>query len=381
MTYAFSESAPPIGRRPILINGKDIRCYYPLFVMLAMGALVLCVFWFGSRYPQLFHKAEDMGHHQLASFIWNSELLKLSATAGFIERWWVSFVNWIWSMRFGMSFGLALGALLHTIFEFYPPKLGGNVYLNTLKGVVLGAPAGVCVNCAVPVACGVTRGKASVEAALGFMFSSPTLNFVVVSMVFAGLPWYYGAIQYSLIAVVLFGLVPLIVYLMNRQDAGNDDESQPAVTCSIPLYKECEETLAQSVKHVIREYGKNLFKLVKTAVPFMLVAAVLSSLAMELLPLKEIFAQVNPLMLSGIALITVLLPIPIALDVMTAQQLYAQHVPAPYVMLFLFTLGTYSFLPMSYLWTEVSKKLALVLYGMFVILGLVAAYAITFFVR
>jgi hypothetical protein len=86
-------------------------------------------------------------------------------------------------------------------------------------------------------------------------------------------------------------------------------------------------------------------------------------------------------MLSGIALITVLLPIPIALDVMTAQQLYAQHVPAPYVMLFLFTLGTYSFLPMSYLWTEVSKKLALVLYGMFVILGLVAAYAITFFVR
>lgn len=379
MTYAFSESAPPIGRRPMLINGKDIRCYYPLFVMLAMTAVILCVFWFGSRYPQLFHKAEDMGHHQLASFIWNSELLKLSATAGFVERWWVSFVNWIWSMRFGMSFGLALGALLHTIFEFYPPKLGGNVYLNTLKGVVLGVPAGVCVNCAVPVACGVTRGKANVEAALGFMFSSPTLNFVVVSMVFAGLPWYYGAIQYSLIAVVLFGFVPLIVYLMNRKDAGND-ESQPAVTCSIPLYKECEETLFQSVKHVVREYSKNLLKLVKTAVPFMLIAAVLSSLAMELLPLKEIFAQVNPLMLSGIALITVLLPIPIALDVMTAQQLYTQQVPAPYVMLFLFTLGTYSFLPMSYLWTEVSKKLALLLYGMFVILGLVAAYAITFFV-
>jgi len=196
--------------------------------------------------------------------------------------------------------------------------------------------------------------------------------------VFAGLPWYYGAIQYSLIALVLFGLVPLIVYLMNRKNVGID-ESQTAVTCSIPLYKECEETLAQSVKHVIREYGKNLFKLVKTAVPFMLVAALFSSLAMELLPLKSIFAEVNPLMLAGTALITVLLPIPIALDVMTAQQLYAQHVPSPYVMLFLFTMGTYSFLPMSYLWTEVSKKLAIILYAMFVLLGLLAAYAITLF--
>jgi hypothetical protein len=48
-------------------------------------------------------------------------------------------------------------------------------------------------------------------------------------------------------------------------------------------------------------------------------------------------------------------------------------------MLFLFTLGTYSFLPMSYLWTEVSKKLAIMLYAMFVLLGLVAAFTVTLF--
>lgn len=378
MTYAFSQSAPPIGKRPILIRGKDIRCYYPLFIMLAIAALILGVFWFGSRYPQLFLKMEDMGHHELLSFIWNAQLLKASVNAGFIERWWVSFVNWIWSMRIGMSFGLALGTLLHTLFEFYPPKIGGNIYLNTLKGVILGAPAAVCVNCAVPVACGLTRGKANIESALGFMFSSPTLNFIVVSMVFAGLPWYYGAIQYSLIALVLFVFVPLLVYWQNRNNS-DADNTPTTSTCAIPLYKECEETFLQSAKHVIREYGKNLWKLLKTAVPFMLIAALLSSLAMELLPLKSIFAEVNPLMLAGTALITVLLPIPIALDVMTAQQLYAQHVPPPYVMLFLFTLGTYSFLPMSYLWTEVSKKLAIMLYAMFVLLGLVAAFTVTLF--
>jgi uncharacterized membrane protein YraQ (UPF0718 family) len=381
MINAFSQAGPvPMDRRPLSIGGKDIRCYYPLFVMLAMAAFVLCLFWFGSRYPQLFHKAEDMGHHELVSYIYNAELIKTSIHAGFLEHWWASFANWIWSMRIGMSFGLALGALLHTVFEFYPPKLGGNIYMNTLKGILMGAPAAVCVNCAVPVACGITRGKANVEAALGFMFSSPTLNFIVISMVFAGLPWYYGAIQYSLIALVLLVLVPLIVYVNNRKST--QEESLPvSAACSIPLYKECEETLWQSVKHVVPEYGKNLWKLIKTAVPFMLAAAVLSSLAMELLPLKSIFAEVNPLVLTGTAFVTVLLPIPIALDVMTAQQLHVQHVPPPYVMLFLFTLGTYSFLPMSYLWTEVSKRLATTLYVMFVVLGIAAAYLTQMFVH
>jgi len=91
--------------------------------------------------------------------------------------------------------------------------------------------------------------------------------------------------------------------------------------CAIPLYREWEETFLQSVKHVAREYGMNLWKLIKTAVQFMLVAAILSSLVMEILPLKTIFSVVNPLALCSLAFVTVLLPIPIALDVMTAQQL------------------------------------------------------------
>jgi len=35
---------------------------------------------------------------------------------------------------------------------------------------------------------------------------------------------------------------------------------------------------------------------------------------------------------------------------------------------------------MSYLWTEVSKKLAIAFYAMFVALGILAAYIISFFV-
>jgi uncharacterized membrane protein YraQ (UPF0718 family) len=378
MEIAFSMQSMPAERKPVLVGGKDIRCYYRLFVLFVFAAAVLGLFWFGSRYPSLFHKAESLGHHEVASYIWTEQLLRLPANPAFIDRVTVSIANWIWSMRIGMSFGLVIGALFHTLFQFYPPKLGGNLYLNTLKGIITGAPAGVCVNCAVPIACGITRGKANIESALSFMFSSPTLNFVVISMIFTGLPAAYGILQYSMIALVLLVFLPAIVHLYNM---AQPTEPEISTACAIPLRAECDKSLIDTAREVGTLYVKNLWHLIKSAVPLMLGAAVISAVVMELLPLQAIFAHVSLPAVAGLALVTVLLPIPIALDVIVAQQLYAHGVPAPYVMLFLSTLGTFSVLPMSYLWTEVSKKLAIGLYAMFVVLGITAAYVIQVFVH
>jgi len=379
MSIAYSMQAVPAERKPFLIRGKDIRCFYRIFVLFVFAAAVLALFWFGSRYPSLFHKAQTLGHHEVASYIWTEQLMQLPANPTFTDRVVASIANWIWSMRIGMSFGLVIGALFHTLFQYYPPKLGGNLYLNTLKGIMTGVPAGVCVNCAVPIACGINRGKANIESALSFMFSSPTLNFVVISMVFAGLPAAYGMVQYSMIALVLLVFVPVIVHLYNKSQPS---QLEVAAACSIPLNKEeCDKSLIDTAKEVGALYGKNLWHLIKTAVPLMLIAAVVSAVVMELLPLQAIFAHVSFVAIAGLAFVTVLLPIPIALDVIVAQQLYAHGVPAPYVMLFLATLGTFSVLPMSFLWTEVSKKLALCLYSMFVALGIVAAYLIQLFIR
>lgn len=351
-------------------NNEVWRCYTRLFFLIIFAAVILGVFWFGSRYPQLFEKAAHIKTLTPHSFINSLELIVMADQHTFISRVFASFINWIWSMKIGMTFGLAMGALLHTLFEFYPPRLTGNVYLNTLKGIVIGAPAGVCVNCAVPVACGITRGKSKIETALGFMFSSPTLNFLVVSMVFASLPLAFGIVHYSLIALVLLVIVPLVVWFYNKQ--------QPPVletgVCTIDLKDSfCEETILDSFNGVLKTYSKNLVNLIKFAVPMMLVAAVISSLAVELIPFQIIFSKVSLLGLFLTALVTVLLPVPIALEVIVAHHLFVNHVPAPYVMLFLFTLGTYSMLPMIYLWKEVSKKLALGLYFIFVVLGIIAA--------
>ena len=347
------------------------RCYIRLFFLIIFAVIILGVFWFGSRYPQLIEKAAHINTSTPLSFIYSSELISMATQHGFWLRVFASFINWIWSMRIGMTFGLVMGALLHTLFEFYPPMLTGNIYLNTLKGIMLGAPAGVCVNCAVPVACGITRSKNKIETALGFMFSSPTLNFLVVSMVFASLPWAFGLIHYSLISVMLLGIVPLLVWLYKRQQPSTLEETG---TCAIDLRDSfCKETILEGLTAVLKTYGKNFISLIKFAIPMMLVVAVISSFAVELIPFQTIFSHVSFVGLFLTALVTVLLPVPIALEVIVARHLYVNHVPAPYVMLFLFTLGTYSMLPMIYLWKEVSKTLALSLYIIFVVMGIVAA--------
>lgn len=350
------------------------RCYVRLFFLIVFAAIILGLFWFGSRYPQLLQKAAHINTLTPHSFINSMELIPMAEQHSFWSRVFASFINWIWSMKIGMTFGLFMGALLHTLFEFYPPKLTGNIYLNTLKGIMIGAPAGVCVNCAVPVACGITRSQNKIETALGFMFSSPTLNFLVVSMVFASLPWAFGIIHYSLIAVMLLGIVPLLVWLYRKQQPSPLEETG---ACAIDLRDSfCKETLLESFNGVLKTYGKSLISLIKFAVPMMLVAAVISSFAVELIPFQTIFGHVSFIGLIITALVTVLLPVPIALEVIVAHHLFVNHVPVPYVMLFLFTLGTYSMLPMVYLWKEVSKTLALSLYIIFVVMGIIAAYLI-----
>ena len=57
---------------------------------------------------------------------------------------------------------------------------------------------------------------------------------------------------------------------------------------------------------------------------------------------------------------------------MSAARLQQYGVPAGYVMLFAMTLETYSIIPTIYLWREVSRKLAEVLFGLFFIASWIA---------
>lgn len=349
---------------------RRIACYYRPLILTAAAVTLLGVFWFASRYPQLLAKADHVGR-ALPSMAFSHEVLRVAANAPLWQRILSSAVNWLDGMKLGMSFGVLLGALLHTILRYYPLKIGKNLYLNSLKGALVGVPAGVCANCAVPTACGVTRGHGRVEVALGFLFSSPNFNPVVVMMTFMVLPLTMSLTKYAVLILVILVIVPALISWLERDKPLTvltvGDEG---TACALPLASvDCTERFGAVLKELGRDYSKNVWMLLKPTVMIMLVASVASAALLTLLPWDAFLSEVTPPRLAFISLVSVFMPVPIALDVMFAAELHQQGVAAGYVMLFAMTLGTYSIIPSIYLWREVSKPLAVILFVFFVVVG------------
>jgi len=233
---------------------------------------------------------------------------------------------------------------------------------------------GVCANCAVPAACGVTRGHGRVEVALGFLFSSPNFNPVVVMMTFMALPLAMSLTKYAILLFVILLVVPFLIRWLEREKplqvfTVGDEEASCAI--KFPPPDDCQERFTTVFGELAKDFGKHVWMLVKPTITLMLLASVVSATLLVLIPWDSLLSEVTPLRLAFVSLISVFMPVPIALDVMFAAQLQQQGVPAGYVMMFAMTLGTYSIIPSIYLWREVSKPLAILLFVFFLVLGCV----------
>jgi uncharacterized membrane protein YraQ (UPF0718 family) len=348
-----------------------VRCHWRPIIMVGAAALLLGVFWFASRYPQLFSKASHVGE-VLPSMAYSSQLMTVAADAPWWLRILAATVNWLDSMKIGMTFGVLFGALLHTVLRYYPLKIGKNLYLNSLKGALIGVPGGVCANCAVPVACGVTRGNGRVEVALGFLFSSPNFNPVVVMMTFMALPLAMSISKYAILLFVILVVVPALIRWLERDKplpVFSAIDEGAACAIKLPPQEDCQEPFLSVFRELARDFCKHVWMLLKPTITLMLLASVVSATLLVLIPWDSLLSEVTPLRLAFVSLISTFMPVPIALDVMFAAQLQQQGVPAGYVMLFAMTLGTYSIIPSIYLWREVSKPLAVSLFLFFFVLG------------
>ena len=367
----MSYSAALSGQTRFGLDDRSrIRCYARPITLAALGVTIAGIFWFGSRYPALLAKARHTGE-PIASMAFSHELFAVKAHDPLLVRILYGALNWLDAMRIGMTFGVLFGALLHTALRFYPLRIGRNYALNSLKGALVGVPMGVCANCAVPMACGVTRGHGRIEVALGYLFSSPNFNPVVVAMTFAILPWYFGAVKYLLLLFVILVLVPgLIQFLETRRGLPPLKNGPAADSCSLSLRDEpCETPFMETTLHTLREYARHIWMLLKPTVALMLVASLASSALLVLVPWGALLSTASPIRLMLASVIGVFMPVPIALDVMFATQLYNQGLNAGYVMIFLTTLGTYSIIPAVYLWREVSRALAVSLFAFFLVIG------------
>ncbi len=353
----------------------SIRCYWRPIILMAGALLILCVFWFSSRYPSLMSKADHLGQ-AVPSMTYSSQVMTAAADAPIGRQILVASVNWLAGMKVGMTFGVLFGALLHTTLRYYPLKVGKNLYINSLKGALIGVPMGVCANCAVPAACGVTRGNGRIEVALGFMFSSPTFNPVVIAMTFTAFPLFMSVTKYLIVLGVIVLLVPALITRLER------DRPLPvlkvAEECALPTPTRgttagCEESFFSVLTELLRQFGKNVWMLLKPTVTLMVLASLLSAALIVLVPWDSLLSEVTPLKAAIVSLIAVIMPVPIALDVMFPAQLLQQGVMPGYVMMLTMTLGTFSIIPATYLWRDVSKILSVSLVGFFFVVGWILA--------
>jgi len=348
---------PPYGK----------RFAFTLLLILTLATL----FWTQSRYPALDEKAMMSGAMQLEDPISFEAILPTTPDMPLLRRLAYSTVNWLETNRNGMAFGMLLGAAFLTLFGYVRQRSFRGGHLNALLGLVIGAPLGVCVNCAAPIAKGLYASGMRAETTLATMIASPTLNVVVLTLMISLLPFWMVVAKLTLsLAVILLG-VPLICRLLPRAQLAIVP-TMAATGWDLPDRPDAEPVLAALVA-MLRAYGANLWFIVRTTAPLMLVAAVLGAGVATIAPPMGFTAlpfTVGVLVL--LALIGTFLPVPIAFDVVLVGVLLASGLAPGYVMVLLFTLGLYSVYSFFIIAGTISLRAGVLLGAMVAVMGVLA---------
>src|SRR5438874_12024613 len=104
-------------------SSQWLRCNAHPLVLIALGLTIAGVFWFASRYPALLAKAHQTGQ-VLPSMAYSHAAFPVASSDPVWKRIAYSTLNWLDSMRVGMTFGVLFGALLHTVLRYYPLRIG-----------------------------------------------------------------------------------------------------------------------------------------------------------------------------------------------------------------------------------------------------------------
>ena len=330
-------------------------------------------FWTGSRYPQLDQKAMMAGSAGLEPLGFNTVFVIEDDDALYMKIL-KGTVNWGKTNQRGMTFGILFAAALLTMISLFKRKSFEGSWSNSALGVLIGTPLGVCVNCAAPIAKGLHSSGLRVETTLAAMISSPTLNVIVLAMVFSLFPFHMAVMKVAATLVFLLVLIPLMSKYIFKQEVsesaqraiagatGNTDSKFMALDAPVPNDEEIA-TWPKAFLWVLKAFPRNLWYIIKTTLPLMVLAGFLGTLAVNIVPmdqLSNLFPTGSVLMillgLSVAALIGVFMPVPITFDVIIVSVLMATGMPVMYGMTLLFTLGIYSIYSYMIVATSISRK-------------------------
>ncbi|WP_233341662.1 FG-GAP-like repeat-containing protein [Robiginitomaculum antarcticum] len=285
-------------------------------------------------------------------------------------------LNWLDTNRNGMTFGVLMGTVFLTMFRYIKRTSFKSAFANSFLGLLMGTPLGVCVNCAAPIAKGMYDGGARAETTLSTMIASPTLNIVVLSMLFGLLPFYMALGKVVLCIGVIILAVPLICWLLPKAQLQLAEKDQRTCLWTPDMAGQPPEYLGVAVREWSRDIATDFWYIFKLTVPLMILAGFLGAIVATLVPL-ETFSSVA-FGLAGVAIVALFglfLPVPIAFDVVICAALLAAGVPPGYVMTLLFTLGVFSIYSAFIVSTTISIKAALYVSIVVWIIGILAGVA------
>ena len=345
-------------------------------VVLGVWITILgAAFWTGSRYPSLNAKAFMGGETMLEDPLSFEAFLELQEGDSTGRLILLTTINWINTNLRGMAFGLLLGAAFLSSIQLLHRRSVRSGLGNTLLGMVMGTPLGVCVNCAAPVAKGIHDGGARLETTLAAMISSPTLNVVVLTMSFSILPTYMAATKLAFTLFFILLVIPLLCRTVLRSELVQTIEN---ATCDLAteLPGDSNEGWSDAFMAAARSYLSSLWFIVRKTVPLMLLAGLLGATVATFVPLTSL-ADLQSGLLAAILLAAVglFLPVPMAFDVVLAAVLLGAGMPIPYVMILLFVLGISSCYSAFIVSTTVGPRVAAVMSIVLIALGLLAGLA------
>ncbi|MEM7194387.1 MAG: FG-GAP-like repeat-containing protein [Pseudomonadota bacterium] len=366
---------------------QDKRIVLSVVVLITIASF----FWFGSRYPDLGEKASMGGGVVLEDPLGFEALISIHPADPWIKRVIFTTINWVDTNKRGMFFGLLFAAILMTALPMVQHRMARGRFSSSLLGAAIGAPLGVCVNCAAPIARGMHDAGTKLETTLAAMISSPTLNIIILTMVFTLLPLHVAAVKLGVTLILILLAIPLMTRLLfpNDMDAGNFRnianamKSTPGADVSLPVG--IISRWRPAIVWLTREYFRNLFRIVRLTVPFMLLAGFLGAIAITAVPWEQL-AEWLPqsghsmlLAMFGVALFGVFLPIPIALDVVICAALLAAGMPIGYVMVLLISLGTFSVYSYFIVGSAISYRVANALTMLVILASVAAGSALTWY--
>jgi uncharacterized membrane protein YraQ (UPF0718 family) len=302
----------------------------------------------------------------IASALNFEELIPYDKDLQLHKRIIISTINWLYTNYQGMSFGLLLATLLLSLLQGLHFKLRGNIIFEAISGSLIGAPLGVCVNCATPIGLGLITSRQSLITSFSTIIASPTLNFIVLTLSFKLFPWNFALLKLSFSLLYILVIMPVIIRMIT-----GPPKKVPSIDHQVTLisYKETWILVGKSI-------WSNLIYMTKKALPLMIIAGFLGSVLIEIFPLEQLShftLSFKSLLLT--ALIGTLLPAPMAFDVVVTFLLFKMGLPLELCFTLFFSLGIFSLYPFLIILRNHGGKIAASLLASIIITAIIGGYS------